>query len=109
MDDSAWFWVIAGIVVAVWIFQMVRHRGFRGAMYGAEVSQTVGMLTLNPNRLAKSTVKVHRLSPRDPAAGPNVGMELGFSSVLGAWEMRPVALTKQQAKDLSKLLGEAAE
>jgi hypothetical protein len=109
MDDFLWFTLIAGAILAFWLFNIVRHRGIRGAMFGAELGGTVGELTLSPNILAKSTVKVHRLNPNDSGKGPHVGVEFRFSSVLGAWEMRPVPLTRSQARDLAQLLAKAAE
>jgi hypothetical protein len=110
MDAStSWFILLFAVVLGVWIFNLIKHRGVKGAMFGAELRGTVGEMTLNANPLAKSTVKVHRLQPSDPSAGPHVGVELGFSSVLGAWEMRPVPLTRSQAQELAHLIAKAAE
>jgi hypothetical protein len=109
MDEFLWFVLIAGVIFAFWGFKIIKHRGVKGAMFGAELGDTVGELALSTNPLAKSTVKVHRLKGRDASTGPHVGVELRFSSVLGAWEMRPVSLTRAQARELANLLSRAAE
>jgi hypothetical protein len=108
MDDFLWFSLIVGVLLVIWIFNLIRHRGIKGAMFGAEVLGTVGTLILSANPLAKSTVKVHRLNAADPSIGPYVGVELRFSSVLGAWEMKALPLTRAQARELAQLLSKAA-
>lgn len=100
------FFAIFGLVAVYMLYQVVRNRGFRGAMFGAPVAGTVGELDLGRRGMVRTRLKVHRLESKD-ATSPEVGVEF-VTSTIGSWHMIPVALTRSEAVALSALLSQAA-
>ena len=105
MDDFVWF-VIAGVaIVGAALFKIIKYRGVKAAMFGAQLVGTVGEVTVNANLFQEGcSVKVHRLKSPNASGGPHIGVEIDSS-----WEVPPVVLTRAQAQRLSKLLSQAAE
>lgn len=102
------FFVIFGLVAANLLYRVIKNRGFKGAMFGAPVSRQVAEMELSSRGIVKTKLKVHLLSPRDPGEGPHVGVEV-IQSTIGSWEMKPVALTRMEAKELADELARAAD
>jgi hypothetical protein len=100
------FFPIVGLVLAYMLYQVVRNKGFRGAMFGARVAGTVGELDLGRRGMVRTRLKVHRLESKNTNS-PEVGLEF-VASTIGSWQMIPVALTKSEALELSTLLAQAA-
>jgi hypothetical protein len=100
------FCAIVGFFAAYMLYQVVRNKGFRGAMFGAPVADTVGDLDLGRRGMVRTRLKVHRLESKD-ATSPEVGVEF-VTSTIGSWHMFPVALTRSEAVALSTLLSQAA-
>ena len=88
------------------LYQVVRNRGFRGAMFGAPVARTIGELDLGRRGMLRTRLKVHCLERRDDAS-PDVGIEL-VHTTFGSFAMSPLCLTRDQANSLSALLSQAA-
>jgi len=102
------FFVIFGGVAANMIYRVIKNRGFKGAMFGAPVSRQVAEMELSRRGMVKTKLRVHVLSPRDPGEGPHVGVEV-IQSTIGSWEMKPIALTRVEAKQLADELSRAAD
>ena len=92
-------------VIAYFIYSIVRHRGFKGAMFGAEVLSSVGEVSSPKRGLMSQKLKVHILGGDNPA-NRSVGLEL-TSSGPGSWSMTPIRLSTSEAKKLIVLLEEA--
>jgi hypothetical protein len=107
-SGSTIFFVVFGVVAAGILYKVIRHGGFKGAMFGAPVSHQIGEMEFGRRGLINTKVKVHVLSPHDPGAGPHVGIEV-IHSTIGSWEMKPVALTRGEAKQLAEELLRAAD
>jgi hypothetical protein len=78
-------------------------------MFGAAIRDTVGEVDVSSNAVAKEKLLIYRLDAADRANGRSVGLEIRFASWLGAYDMRPLPLTRAQARMLSQLLAKAAE
>ena len=92
--------------LAAMILQVSRF-GWRGAAFGARVRGTVGEVEISRNRGEKTTVVVHCLEAH-PSAPAVVGLEMESSSALKrrSWAL---SLSADQARDLGRLLAEAAK
>ena len=105
MNEFVWF-VIAGVAIfGAALFKIVKYRGVKAAMFGAQLVGTVGEVTIKANPFNEGcSVKVHRLKSPNASSEPYVGVEIASS-----WEVPPVVLTRAQAQRLSELLSKAAE
>jgi hypothetical protein len=99
-------WALGALAVANFVYQVIKKRGFKGAMFGAPIAQTVGELDLGKSGPMRTTLKLHRLESREPGA-PAVGIEVVNRSVL-SYHMLPIRLTLEQASVLRELLSQAA-
>jgi len=100
-----WF-AVFGLVLLNIVYQVIKNRGLKGAMFGAPVARTVGELDLGGKWGVRTTVRVHVLEPRE-AALPQVGLELVTKSIASV-SMRGIPLTPEQARSLSVYLSQAA-
>jgi hypothetical protein len=100
------FWVVLALVVGSFVWKMVRHGGFRAAMFGSSIERTLGEVAGERSSLHSVTVKIHRLS--GASEGKAVGLEL-VSKSIASYQMVPVTLSAQAARELSELLRTAAE
>ena len=99
------FWVVLFLVIGSFVWKMVRHGGFRAAMFGSAIERTVGEVDGGGSSLHSLTVKVHKLSAA--SEGKAVGLELVTKS-FASYQMVPVTLSAQAARQLSELLRTAA-
>src|SRR6516225_5216489 len=90
-----WFGVLALVLLNV-VYQVVKNRGFKGAMFGAPVARTVGELDLGRIGGMRTTLRVHILQGRD-ATSPKVGLGLVSKSLTSA-SMGGIPLTSGQAR-----------
>ena len=100
------FFAFLGLFAAYMLYQVVRNKGFRGAMFGSPVVGTLGEIDLGRRSMVRTRLKVHRLESRS-VDSPEVGLEL-VTSTIGSWHMMPLSLTKSDALVLSTLLAQAA-
>jgi hypothetical protein len=100
------FFGIVGLVLLHLVYQIIKNRGLRGAMFGAPVIRTIGELDLGRRGMVRTRLKVHRLQGTDTAS-PVVGIEF-LMTTLGSFGMTPLPLTRDQALTLSGLLSRAA-
>jgi hypothetical protein len=106
MDDDLIFYAIFGSVLAYFAYSVVRHRGFKAAMFGAKIVSSVGQVSVKRRGLISQKLRVHILG--GGAADRAVGLELS-SSAPGAWSMTPISLSVSEAAELVALLEEALE
>jgi len=99
---AVWFGVLGSI-----LWRVVRHGGLRGGLYGAPVGRTLAEMPLRKRGVGKQTIRVQLLRPQEPSEGPHVGLELEFRS-FASWSLRPVALTREEARKLGEWLVKAA-
>ena len=99
------FFAVVALVAANLLLKIVRHRGFRGALFGAPIRTTVSEIDLRARGMVKSRLKVHTLAGGDGA--PQVGLEVVHSTV-GSWQMTPVSLSAAEAHRLAEALEQAA-
>ena len=106
MDDAfeTLFFVVFFAIVGYFVYRMIRHGGFKAAMFGARIDRTVGEVSGEKQGPMGIALKVHIL--RRDAAEKLVGVEFvakGFAS----YQMMPVTLSVAQAQQLASLLNDA--
>ena len=99
------FFLFFGAIAVYMLFGIVRHRGFKAAMFGARIDETVGQITASGRGFVTQKVSVHVLGAKDTFEH-KVGLELSQSAVL-AWSMNPVTLSIDEARQLIDLLNQA--
>ena len=104
-------WLLNNFVVIVFVciaaafaFNMLRYRGFKGAMFGASVQRTIGELELSRGAFATTVLRVHVL---EGDASREVGLELVSKSPL-SYHMTPFRLSRGDASALARLLEDAS-
>jgi len=108
MDQIFGFGVFPLFIVAVaayFGYRIIRYKGLRGALFGAEIRKTVGEFEgarLGPIR---TILRVHVLGP-DNMSGKNVGLEFVAKS-FASYQMMPVALSRAETATLMALLQQA--
>lgn len=107
MDDAfETLFLIAFIaVVSYFVYRIIRHGGFKAAMFGARIDRTVGQVSGERQGPVGITVKVHVL--RRDAVEKLVGVEFVGKS-FASYQMMPVTLSVIQAQQLASLLNDAA-
>ena len=91
--------------VAYFGYSMIRHGGFKGALFGAKILSSVGEVCSSKRGLLSQKLRVHILDGGD-AIDRSVGLEL-TSSAPGAWSTTPITLSNSEARKLISLLEEA--
>jgi hypothetical protein len=103
MIDAIAFAFVGFALIAV-LYQVITKGGFRGAMFGARVTQTIGEIDFGPGS-GSPTLRVHRLA--EDGDRHVVGLEV-FSAALGSVAIRGIPMTREEARNLSRLLEVAA-
>jgi hypothetical protein len=98
-----WFWIVFAAFVAYSLFGVFRRGGVKAALFNARVAETLGELGATGPKLASQTLRVHSLD-RDGVA--LVGIEV-VSKTFASYEMLPIVLSPEAAKELSVLLERA--
>jgi len=98
------FFVVVAAIVAYFGYRMVRHGGFKAAMFGARIYRTVGEVSAEKQGPMRIALKVHVLQ-RDPSE-KLIGIELVAKS-FASYQMMPVTLSVNQAEQLASLLQNA--
>lgn len=96
------FFIVLGGIVAYFLYSMFRHGGFKGAMFGARISSSIGEVATVTRGLGSQKLKVHLLEVDDPT-GPHVGIELTSSTAL-SWNTVPIKLSDAGVRELISLL-----
>lgn len=94
-----------GAIVLYMLYGFVRKKGFRGMMFGAEVTSTVGEVTGEKRSAMSMAAKVHTLKVNN--SSKLVGIEI-ISKSFASYHMMPFTLSASEAKKLASLLNEAA-
>jgi hypothetical protein len=102
------FFVVFGVVVISMVYQVFKHGGFRGALFGARVDRLIGEIQLQRRGIVSTKLKVHKLVAGEEGRSPDIGLEV-IHTTFGLWQMSPVSLTKREAQQLADLLSRAAQ
>ena len=97
------FFAVFALVVGVFIVKVIKHGGFKAAMFGAGVKNTVGEVSGNGPKRMNLSLKVHEL---DSAPDKAVGLELVAKSV-SSYQMTPITLSISEAQKLIALIAKA--
>jgi hypothetical protein len=87
-------------------YRLIRYKGFRGAMFGAEIRKTIGEVEGASVGPVRRVLRVHVLDS-ESAPEKNVGLEFVRKSFT-SYKMIPVALSRAEAVNLIALLQQAA-
>ncbi len=92
-------------ILAYFGYRIIRYKGLRGALFGAEIRKTVGEVEtarIGPNR---TVLRVHKLES-DNRSGENVGLEY-ISKGIAGYTTTPVALSHADTATFIALLQQA--
>jgi hypothetical protein len=78
---------------------------FKGLLLGGRILRTVGSVEGSRRSLMRTRLKVHVIQRR-PDPFPSVGLEFVTSSLL-SYQMSPITLSPEAARDLARLIEEA--
>jgi len=102
--ETAFPFFFAAIILYM-LYGFIRKKGFRGMMFGAEVTDTLGEVSGVKRSAMNMAAKVHTLK------GDNntnlVGIEI-ISKSFASYHMMPFSLSASEAKKLANLLNEVA-
>ena len=102
------FWIPFAVVALVWGRAMLKRGGWRGAMLGGAIRDTVAEQELeNRVMLTGTTLRVHVLEPGEDPSSPSVGVEVVRRAPL-SWSTSGFSLTREEALALSEHLSVAA-
>lgn len=94
------FFAVFSLVVGSFLYKMLKHGGFKAAMFGAPIERTVGEVAGGGMKLMNIGLKVHKLGGGREKA---VGVELVAKS-FASYQMMPVTLSTAEARKLIMLL-----
>ena len=92
--------LIFAAIVITFVVNVIRHGGFKAAIFGAPIERTVGEVRVTRGGIGSTTMKVHVLRKETEL---KVGLEVVTKSV-ASYHMMPFTLTASEAKRLSELL-----
>lgn len=98
------FFAVFAAVIGFFAYRMIRHGGFKAAMFGARIDRTIGEVSGEKQGPVGIALKVHIL--RRDAAEKLVGVEFVAKS-FASYQMMPITLSASQAQQLASLLNEA--
>lgn len=98
------FFAVLATVIGFFAYRMIRHGGFKAAMFGARIDRTIGEVSGEKQGPVGIALKVHVL--RRDAAEKLVGVEFVAKS-FASYQMMPITLSASQAQQLASLLNEA--
>jgi hypothetical protein len=98
------FWFVFAAVAIYFVFNIFRRGGLRGALFNAQISETLGEVEATGPKLITQHLKVHVLERGDERL---VGIEVKSTSV-ASYQMLPVVLKPDQARELAALLQKAS-
>jgi hypothetical protein len=98
------FFVVFAAIVVYGGYRVMRHGGFKAAMFGARIEHTVGEVAGERQGSMNVALKVHALRRDD--SEKLVGIELVAKSI-ASYKMMPITLSVNQALQLASLLQNA--
>jgi hypothetical protein len=103
MDSLATVLFLAAFatVLGYFAYRVLRHGGFKAAMFGASIEQTVGEVAGERQGSVGVGLKVHAL--RRDGTEKLVGLEVVAKSA-ASYQMLPITLSLDQAQQLASLL-----
>lgn len=99
---SILFWLVFAGMLLYFGFNIIRRGGLKGAFFDATITRTVGVVEAAGVKLVTQRIKVRTLGRNNESL---IGIEV-VSKAIGSYELRPVALSKDQAQRLVTLLRE---
>lgn len=103
MEDL--FWPAFVGIILFFAYRMFKYKGLKGAIFGAEIVNTVGEVQGKSQGPVSLALKVHSLKP-DATSQSLVGIELVAKSI-ASHQMMPITLSVSEAQQLISLLERA--
>ena len=97
------FFAVFAIIVGSFAYKALKYGGFKAAMLGGRIEQTVGEVK-GIQRGANVRLRIHSLLDDD--GDRMVGIEL-VATTIGSYQMLPITLSERRAKELIALVQEA--
>ena len=99
------FWLILVGIFLYFVYRILKYKGLKGALFGAEILTTVGEVQGKGQGPVGLTLKVHSLKP-ETASQALVGIEL-VSKSFASYQMMPITLPASDVQKLISLLEKA--
>jgi hypothetical protein len=100
-EPEALVFVVLAAIVGYFGLRIIRHGGFKAAMFGARIEHTVGEVAAEKQGPMSVELKVHALRRDD--SEKLIGIELVAKS-FASYQMMPITLSVGQAQQLASLL-----
>lgn len=94
------FFAVFALVIGSFVFKILKHGGFKAAMFGAGIKSTAGEVSGSGQKLMRLTLRVHEL---DASPDRAIGIELVAKSI-ASYQMMPITLSASEAKKLTELI-----
>lgn len=88
------------LLVGSFLIKVIKYGGFKAALFGAPIEQTVGEVSSSGAKLVKTVLKIHSLGAN--STGKAVGVEL-IAKSFASYQTLPTTLTITEAKKLITL------
>jgi hypothetical protein len=98
------FMAVFALVAGSFLIKFIKHGGFKGAMFGAQVARTVGEVSGTGAKPMTTLIKVHALT--GGGTGKDIGIEFVAKS-FASYQMTPATLSVAETKKLIALLESA--
>ncbi len=95
------FWGLFILAIGRILFKIIQKGGFRAALFGAQIEQTIGEIEAAHSKMQSIRVKVHRLKDESPERA--VGLEL-ITKSFANYHMFPLAISVEETRKLIGLL-----
>jgi hypothetical protein len=92
------------LVVGMFLLKIIKHSGFKGALFGASIGRTLGEVSSGGGKLGKTLIKIHTL--QGDSDDKAVGVEFVAKS-FASYQMMPCSLSVAETRKLISLLESA--
>lgn len=99
------FFTVFSLAIGSFIFKMLKHGGFKAAMFGAGIKRSAGEVSGSGQKLMRLTIKVYEL---DAFPDKAIGMELVAKSI-ASYQMIPITLSASEAIKLAELINRVVD
>ncbi|MDD2942325.1 MAG: hypothetical protein PHC51_05085 [bacterium] len=103
-DPQILFLAFFAFPIGFLLYRIIKHGGFKAAMFGAPIESTVGEVHGSGRKLIKLAIKVHKLGGSNH--DKTIGLEV-VAKTVGSYQMLPVSLSLSEARNFIKLLESA--
>ena len=102
--EQNWLLIIPAAMLIGFVWRYFRYGSIAGSLLGGQITSTIGEIQLHSSFVRSKAIKVQKYEKSGDAM---VSISIISRAALGA-SIMPIALSKDQARELAKLLENAA-